>query len=119
MLYYLNVFHSGLGRAYALWFAERGSAVVVNDLGGSASGEGSGRAADVVVDEIKAKGLKMLIHVFLHQMYLTFVCTGGKAAADYNSVEEGDKIVQTAIDNFGRIDILVNNGKRICICTSL
>jgi hypothetical protein len=45
-----------LGRAYALWFAERGSAVVVNDLGGSASGEGSGRAADVVVDEIKAKG---------------------------------------------------------------
>lgn len=48
-------------------------------------------------------------------MYLTFVCTGGKAVADYNSVEEGDKIVQTAIDNFGRIDILVNNGKRICI----
>jgi NAD(P)-dependent dehydrogenase (short-subunit alcohol dehydrogenase family) len=52
-------------------------------------------------------------------MYITFVCTGGKAVADYNSVEEGDKIVQTAIDNFGRIDILVNNGKRICICTSL
>jgi hypothetical protein len=40
-------------------------------------------------------------------MYITFVCTGGKAVADYNSVEEGDKIVQTAIDNFGRIDILV------------
>jgi NAD(P)-dependent dehydrogenase (short-subunit alcohol dehydrogenase family) len=55
-----------LGRAYALWFAERGSAVVVNDLGGSASGEGSGRAADVVVNEIKAKGFCfMLTHVFL------------------------------------------------------
>lgn len=34
---------------------------------------------------------------------------GGKAVANYNSVEEGDKIVQTAIDTFGRIDILVNN----------
>ena len=56
-MYCWNAFHSGLGRAYALWFAERGSAVVVNDLGGSASGEGSGRAADLVVDEIKAKGL--------------------------------------------------------------
>ncbi|XP_057365697.1 peroxisomal multifunctional enzyme type 2-like [Daphnia carinata] len=79
----------GLGRAYALWFADRGAAVVVNDLGGSASGEGSGRAADIVVNEIKDKG--------------------GKAVADYNSVEEGDKIVKTAIDNYGRIDILVNN----------
>merc|ERR1711911_299281 len=67
-----------------------GAAVVVNDLGGSMSGEGaSGRPADVVVEEIVAKG--------------------GKAVANYNSVEEGDKIVQTAIDNFGRIDILVNN----------
>lgn len=42
--------------------------------------------------------------------FTLFVCiTGGKAVADYNSVEQGDKIVQTAIDNFGRIDILVNN----------
>lgn len=38
-----------------------------------------------------------------------FTSPGGKAVADYNSVEQGDKIVQTAIDNFGRIDILVNN----------
>lgn len=47
----------GLGRAYALAFAERGAKVVVNDLGGSMNGEGgkSSRAADVVVDEIKAK----------------------------------------------------------------
>jgi len=80
----------GLGKHYALWFAERGAAVVVNDLGGSMSGEGaSGRPADVVVEEIVAKG--------------------GKAVANYNSVEEGDKIVKTAIDSFGRIDILVNN----------
>lgn len=48
---------TGLGRAYALWFAERGAAVVVNDLGGSSSGEGASRAADVVVNEIKANGI--------------------------------------------------------------
>ena len=52
------VFHSGSGRAYVSWFSERVSAVVVYDLGGSASGEGSGKAVDVVVDEIKAKGWK-------------------------------------------------------------
>lgn len=48
---------AGLGREYALLFASRGAKVVVNDLGGSTSGEGtSTRAADVVVDEIRAKG---------------------------------------------------------------
>lgn len=48
---------AGLGREYALLFASRGAKVVVNDLGGSTSGEGtSNRAADVVVDEIRAKG---------------------------------------------------------------
>ena len=46
----------GLGRCYALAFAERGAKVVVNDLGGSISGDGKGtKAADLVVDEIKAK----------------------------------------------------------------
>lgn len=80
----------GLGREYAVLFAERGASVVVNDLGGSRSGEGkSSSAADKVVEEIKAKG--------------------GRAVADYNSVEEGDKIIKTAIDNFGRVDILINN----------
>ncbi|GFR18537.1 hypothetical protein TNCT_362401 [Trichonephila clavata] len=80
----------GLGREYALLLAERGAAVVVNDLGGTPSGEGkSSSAADAVVKEIKARG--------------------GKAVANYNSVEEGEKIVKTAIDNFGRIDILINN----------
>lgn len=47
---------SGLGREYALLFAERGAKVVVNDLGGSRSGEGTSKAADVVVNEIRAKG---------------------------------------------------------------
>lgn len=48
----------GLGRAYALLFAERGASVVVNDLGGSRSGDGSSsKAADTVVSEIRAKGI--------------------------------------------------------------
>jgi len=81
---------NGLGRAYALQFAERGAKVVVNDLGGSFKGEGSSqRAADKVVEEIKAKG--------------------GQAVANYDSVEDGDKIIDTAIKAFGRVDILVNN----------
>eukprot|EP01119_Soliformovum_irregulare_P002069 TRINITY_DN1213_c1_g1_i1.p1 TRINITY_DN1213_c1_g1~~TRINITY_DN1213_c1_g1_i1.p1 ORF type:complete len:309 (-),score=108.91 TRINITY_DN1213_c1_g1_i1:83-1009(-) len=80
----------GLGRTYALLLASRGAAVVVNDLGGSTQGEGkSNRAADLVVEEIKKNG--------------------GKAVANYDSVEDGAKIVQTAIDAFGRIDIVINN----------
>ncbi|XP_072848530.2 peroxisomal multifunctional enzyme type 2 [Pogona vitticeps] len=80
----------GLGRAYALAFAERGASVVVNDLGGDFKGHGkSSSAADKVVEEIRAKG--------------------GKAVANYDSVEAGEKLVKTALDAFGRIDILVNN----------
>ncbi|HEY4244603.1 MAG TPA: SDR family NAD(P)-dependent oxidoreductase [Kofleriaceae bacterium] len=80
----------GLGRSHALLLASRGAHVVVNDLGGSFTGEGkSGTAADKVVDEIKA--------------------AGGSAVANYDSVEDGDKIVKTAIDAFGKIDILINN----------
>ncbi len=83
----------GLGREHALEFARRGARVVVNDLGGSVDGTGNstGPAADVVA-EIEA--------------------LGGEAVADGNSVatpEGGEAIVQTAIDNFGRIDIVVNN----------
>lgn len=79
----------GLGRAYALMFAKAGASVVVNDLGGSATGQGAdARAADKVVDEIKA--------------------AGGKAVANYDSVEDGEKVIETAIKAFGRIDILVN-----------
>jgi len=80
----------GIGRTYALAFSSRGAKVVVNDLGGSTSGEGkSSKAADVVVEEIKK--------------------AGGIAVANYDSVEDGDKIVKTAIDNFGKVDILINN----------
>ncbi|KAI2606871.1 NAD(P)-binding protein [Hypoxylon fragiforme] len=80
----------GLGKAYATFFASRGAKVVVNDLGGSFKGEGkSSKAADVVVDEIKA--------------------AGGQAVANYDSVEEGEKIIDTAIKAFGRIDVLLNN----------
>ncbi|KAK8218947.1 peroxisomal hydratase-dehydrogenase-epimerase [Phyllosticta capitalensis] len=80
----------GLGKAYATFFGSRGASVVVNDLGGSFKGEGtSTKAADVVVDEIKK--------------------AGGKAVANYDSVENGDKIIETAIKAFGRVDILLNN----------
>lgn len=80
----------GLGRAYALAFAERGASVVVNDLGSTTSGGGrNSSAADRVVEEIKAKG--------------------GKAVANYDSVEDGEKVVQTALDAFGRIDVVINN----------
>lgn len=81
---------AGLGRTYALLLAERGASVVVNDLGGGRHGDGSStKAADTVVQEIRS--------------------SGGKAVADYNSVEDGEKIIQTALDNFGRVDILINN----------
>ncbi len=81
---------NGLGRSHALEFARRGAKVVVNDLGGSHTGDGkSSSAADKVVEEIKA--------------------AGGEAAPNYDSVEDGDKIVKTAVDAFGRIDVLVNN----------
>ncbi|KAL5363140.1 hypothetical protein BJX96DRAFT_186598 [Aspergillus floccosus] len=80
----------GLGKEYAIFLASRGASVVVNDLGGSFNGQGqNSRVADVVVEEIRSKG--------------------GKAVANYDSVEDGDKIIQTAIDTFGRIDILINN----------
>lgn len=80
----------GLGRSHALLLASRGAKVVVNDLGSSMKGDGSSAsAADAVVDEIKA--------------------AGGEAVANYDSVEHGDKIVQTAIEVFGKLDIVINN----------
>lgn len=80
----------GLGRAHALLFARHGAKVVVNDLGGSTHGEGANAsAADKVVEEIRA--------------------FGGTAVANHDSVTDGDRIVQTALDHFGRIDVLVNN----------
>ena len=80
----------GLGRAHALLFARHGAKVVVNDLGGSAQGEGANAsAADRVVEEIRQ--------------------AGGTAVANHDSVTDGEKIVQHALDSFGRIDVVVNN----------
>jgi len=83
----------GLGKAHALLLSSRGARVVVNDLGGSRDGTGAGtNMADQVVDEIKA--------------------AGGEAAADYHgvdTVEGGEAIVKTALDAFGKLDILINH----------
>jgi 3-hydroxyacyl-CoA dehydrogenase/3a,7a,12a-trihydroxy-5b-cholest-24-enoyl-CoA hydratase len=80
----------GLGRSHAVLLASRGAKVVVNDLGGSATGEGkSGKVADEVVAAIES--------------------AGGRAVANYDSVEDGARIVEAALDAFGRIDIVVNN----------
>jgi NAD(P)-dependent dehydrogenase (short-subunit alcohol dehydrogenase family) len=84
---------NGLGRADAISFAAQGARVVVNDLGTSHDGHGSSHSdADQVVEQIRA--------------------AGGLAVANYASVttEDGAKsIIQQAIDEFGRIDILINN----------
>ena len=80
----------GLGRAHALLFARHGARVIVNDLGGSAHGEGANAsAADRVVAEILDEG--------------------GEAVANHDSVTDGDKIVQNALDTYGRVDVVVNN----------
>jgi NAD(P)-dependent dehydrogenase (short-subunit alcohol dehydrogenase family) len=83
----------GLGSEYCRMLAARGAAVVVNDLGGSTTGEGgSSDFADRVVAEIKA--------------------AGGRAIANYATVatpEGGEAIIRAAIDNFGRIDVVINN----------
>ncbi len=83
----------GLGRSHALELATRGALIVVNDLGGSVDGQGgSHTAAQQVVDEIKS--------------------AGGEAVANYDSVatpEGGKAIIQTGLDAFGKIDIVINN----------
>ena len=84
----------GLGRAYALELARRGAKVVVNDLGSArdGSGKGSRAPADEVVTEIKN--------------------LGGEALANYDTVATvtgGKGIVKSALDAYGRVDILINN----------
>ncbi|MDN7142220.1 SDR family oxidoreductase [Pseudomonas sp. JQ170] len=80
----------GLGQAHALLFARHGARVVVNDLGGSTHGEGaSTSAADRVVAQIRE--------------------AGGTAVANHDSVSDGQRIVEQALDAFGRVDVLVNN----------
>jgi len=84
---------AGLGRQYALELGKRGAKVVVNDLGGTRDGVGhDDAAANKVVEEIKA--------------------LGGEAVPNYDnvaSVKGGENIVKTAIDAFGKVDILINN----------
>jgi NAD(P)-dependent dehydrogenase (short-subunit alcohol dehydrogenase family) len=83
----------GLGREHALLFAEEGAKVVVNDLGGDIDGTGDDRApAQQVVDEIKAMG--------------------GEAVANVDNVadwEGAQRLIQTAVDTFGTLHVLVNN----------
>jgi 3-hydroxy-3-methylglutaryl CoA synthase/NAD(P)-dependent dehydrogenase (short-subunit alcohol dehydrogenase family)/putative sterol carrier protein len=85
---------AGLGKSYALELAKKGAKVVVNDLGGARDGSGDGAIgpADQVVAEIKEMG--------------------GEAVANYDNVatkDGGENIVRTAIDNYGKVDILINN----------
>ena len=81
----------GIGRGIALMMAAEGASVVVNDLGGAVDGSGtSSSPADEVVSEIKN--------------------AGGSAVANYDSVssmEGGENIVKTALDSFGKLDIVV------------
>jgi NAD(P)-dependent dehydrogenase (short-subunit alcohol dehydrogenase family) len=84
----------GLGRCHALALAKEGAKVVVNDLGGARDGSGGGAhsMADKVVAEIEV--------------------LGGRAVANYDSVASvtgGERMVQAAVDAFGKLDICVNN----------
>ncbi len=82
----------GLGKEHALILASEGAKVVVNDLGGNMDGTGQSDAADAVVEEIRA--------------------AGGTAVANKDSVSDRDgakRIVETAVSEFGTVDILINN----------
>lgn len=83
----------GIGRDHALALAREGAKVVVNDLGGSAAGEGEDQTpAQSVADEIKA--------------------AGGEATANYANVADfaqAGEMIQQAVDDFGKLDILINN----------
>jgi NAD(P)-dependent dehydrogenase (short-subunit alcohol dehydrogenase family) len=82
----------GLGKEHALLLADLGVKIVVNDLGGSVDGSGKSDAADLVVEEIRA--------------------AGGEAVANKDSVSDREgakRIVETAVKDYGTVDILINN----------
>jgi NAD(P)-dependent dehydrogenase (short-subunit alcohol dehydrogenase family) len=82
----------GIGREHALLFAAEGARVVVNDLGGDMAGSGSGTAADLVVQEIRA--------------------AGGEAIANCDDVADGEggkRLIESAIEAYGDLHVLVNN----------
>jgi len=82
----------GIGRGHALELARHGANVIVNDLGGSVKGEGTGKDADLTVELIEKRG--------------------GVAVANYGDVSDEaqtEALVQQAVDVFGRLDVLVNN----------
>ena len=82
----------GIGRAHALAFAHEGAKLVVNDLGGTRDGSGSGSAANKVVEELRA--------------------LGAQAVASHDDVgtpQGAGALVDTAVRAFGRVDVLVNN----------
>lgn len=81
----------GLGREHALLLASRGCKVIINDPGIAYDGTGGNQqqVADEVVETIKS--------------------AGGEAIANYDSVEQGEKIIKAGVDAYGRIDIVINN----------
>jgi NAD(P)-dependent dehydrogenase (short-subunit alcohol dehydrogenase family) len=82
----------GIGRGHAMELARHGAKVVVNDLGGSVGGEGASKDADLTVGIIEARG--------------------GVAVANYEDVADHDgagRMIDQAVDTWGRLDILVNN----------
>ena len=83
----------GLGRQHALALARRGAKVVVNDLGGDVHGAGgSASAAQKVVDEIRAAGGEAIAN--------------GASVTDFDAVQA---MVKQTVDQWGRVDVLVNN----------
>ena len=82
----------GIGRGHAMELARQGARVVVNDLGGSVGGEGTSKDADLTVKIIESRG--------------------GTAIANYEDVADHDgagRLVAQAVDEWGRLDVLVNN----------
>ena len=87
----------GLGRSYALLLASRGARVVVNDPGGSLKGEGiDAGPAEEVAREIRALGGRAV------------ACTASVATP-----EGGNRVIQAALEHFGRIDVLIHNAGNV------